>query len=64
MKKKFLMSAALMLLLGGMSASAKAVDFDINTSCGASHHVSEIGDNVTPKQLEEFIMYIDWVYCG
>lgn len=64
MKKKFLMSAALMLLLGGMSASAKAVDFDIDTSCGASHHVSEIGDNVTPKQLEEFIMYIDWVYCG
>nr|WP_295287479.1 hypothetical protein [uncultured Prevotella sp.] len=64
MKKKFLMSAALMLLLGGMSASAKAVDFDINTSCGASHHVSEIGDNVTPKQLEEFTMYIDWVYCG
>ena len=64
MKKKFLMSAALMLLLGGMSASAKAVDFDINTSCGASHHVSDIGDNVTPKQLEEFTMYIDWVYCG
>ena len=20
--------------------------------------------NVTPKQLEEFTMYIDWVYCG
>lgn len=52
MKKKVLMSAALMLLFGGMSASAKAVDFDINTSCGASHHVSEIGDNVTPKQFE------------
>lgn len=52
------------IICGGMSASAKAVDFDINTSCGASHHVSEIGDNVTPKQLEEFTMYIDWVYCG
>ena len=64
MKKKFLMSAALMLLFGGMSASAKAVDFDINTSCGASHHVSEVGDNLTPEQFEEFVMYIDWVYCG
>ena len=37
MKKKFLMSAALMLLFGGMSASAKAVDFDINTF--VAHHI-------------------------
>ena len=64
MKKKFFFFFSLMLVFGGMSASAKAVDFDINTSCGASHHVSEVGDNLTPKQFEEFVMYIDWVYCG
>ena len=45
MKKKIFMSAALMLLLGGVSANAKAVDIDITTSCGAVHHISEIGDN-------------------
>lgn len=64
MKKKFFMSAALMLLLGGVSANARAVDMDIITSCGAVHHVSEIGDNVTVKQLAKFAKYIDSVYCG
>lgn len=64
MKKKVLMSAALMLLLGGVSANAKAVDIDITTSCGAVHHVSEIGDNVSAKDLVEYAEYIDRVYCG
>lgn len=64
MKKKVLMSAALMLLLGGVSANAKAVDYDIITSCGAVHHVSEIGDNVSTKQLVQYAKYLDSVYCG
>lgn len=64
MKKKIFMSAALMLLLGGVSANAKAVNFDITTSCGAVHHVSEIGDNVSKKQFIQYVEYIDWVYCG
>ena len=53
-----------MLLLGGVSANAKAVDYDIITSCGAVHHVSEIGDNVSTKQLVQYAKYIDSVYCG
>lgn len=64
MKKKIFMSAALMLLLGGVSANAKAVDIDITTSCGAVHHVSEIGDNVSAKQLLQYAEFIDEVYCG
>lgn len=64
MKKKIFMSAALMLLLGGVSANAKAVDFDITTSCGAVHHVSEIGDNISAKQLVQYTEFIDEVYCG
>ena len=64
MQKKVLMSAALMLLLGGVSANAKAVDIDIKTSCGEVHHISEIGDNVSTEQLAEYAEYIDWVYCG
>ncbi len=64
MKKKIFMSAALMLLLGGVSANAKAVDIDITTSCGAVHHISEIGDNVGTKQLVQYAEYIESVYCG
>lgn len=64
MKKKIFMSAALMLLLGGVSANAKAVDIDITTSCGAVHHISEIGDNVSTKQLVRYAKYIESVYCG
>ena len=64
MKKKVLMSAALMLLLGGVSANAKAVDIDITTSCGTVHHVGEIGDNVTAKQIVDYAMYLDSVFCG
>lgn len=44
MKKKIFMSAALMLLLGGVSANAKAVDGYIVTSCGEVYHFSEVGD--------------------
>ena len=64
MKKKIFMSAALMLLLGGVSANAKAVDIDITTSCGAVHHISVIGDNVGTKQLVQYAEYIESVYCG
>lgn len=53
-----------MLLLGGVSANAKAVDIDITTSCGAVHHISEIGDNVGTKQLVQYAEYIESVYCG
>ncbi len=47
MKKKIFMSAALMLLLGGVSANAKAVDGYIVTSCGEVYHFSEVGDKVS-----------------
>lgn len=64
MKKKIFMSAALMLLLGGVSANAETVDGYIVTSCGEVYHFSEVGDKVSKKQLKEFAKYIDWVYCG
>lgn len=53
-----------MLLLGGVSANAEDASFDIVTSCGAVHHVSNVGKNVTVKQLVKFAQYIDFVYCG
>lgn len=58
------MSAALMLLLGGVSANAKAVDGYIVTSCGEVYHFSEVGDKVSKTQMEDFAKYIDSVYCG
>ena len=64
MKKKIFMSAALMLLLGGVSANAKAVDGYIVTSCGEVDHFSEVGDKVSKTQMEDFANYIDSVYCG
>ena len=63
MKKKIFMSAALMLLLGGVSANAETVDGYIVTSCGEVYHFSEVGDKVSKKQMKEFAKYIDWVYC-
>ena len=63
-KKKIFMSAALMLLLGGVSANAETVDGYIVTSCGEVYHFSEVGDKVSKKQMKEFAKYIDWVYCG
>jgi hypothetical protein len=64
MRKKIFMSAALMLLLGGVSANAKAVDGYIVTSCGEVYHFSEVGDKVSKTQMEDFAKYIDSVYCG
>lgn len=64
MKKKIFMSTALMLLLGGVSANAKAVDGYIVTSCGEVYHFSEVGDKVSKTQMEDFAKYIDSVYCG
>lgn len=45
-------------------ANAKPVNIEISTSCGVSYHVSEIGDNVTAKDMIKFAQYIDWAYCG
>lgn len=53
-----------MLLLGGVSANAKAVDGYIVTSCGEVYHFSEVGDKVSKTQMEDFAKYIDSVYCG
>ena len=51
-------------MLGCMSTYAKHVDITINTSCGYKYHVSEIGDNVTSKQMANFAEYIEDAFCG
>ncbi len=64
MKKKFFMSTAFMLLLGGVAANAKPVDIYIITSCDEVYHITEIGDTVSEKELVEYVKYIEWSLCG
>lgn len=51
-------------MLGCMSTYVKQVDITITTSCGYEYHVSEIGDNVTSKQMANFAEYIEYAFCG
>lgn len=51
-------------MLGCMSTYAKHVDITITTSCGYEYHVSEIGDNVTGRQMVDFAEYIEYAFCG
>lgn len=51
------------LLFACMATYAKHVDITIITSCGYEYHISEVGDNITAKELVDFAEYIDYAFC-
>lgn len=47
-----------------LASNAKRVDITIETSCGVSYKIEEIGDNVTAQDIANYAQKLDEIFCG
>lgn len=64
MKKIVLTAIVAVSSLACNAEECKVIDEEVQTSCGDTYTIHEIGDNVTAEQLEAYKAYMEWVYCG